>query len=179
MSLKLHRTLWPKLGQAPGLCALYRALPVLSRMERNGVRIDAETLRAQGRDLGARRCSRPRPMGSPGRPSTSIRPSRSRPSSTRSSSSRSGAHAYRATLDGRVGAPGASRRRLEERNVPWSVMQTLRNVRPKESTALRAGLPEVKHRGVVALPGLARGQATIICVRRTGNRGLSHGLSRF
>ncbi len=59
VSLKLHRHFWPKLVQAPGLCALYRDLevpliPVLSRMERNGVGIDAEMLRAQGRDLGAR-----------------------------------------------------------------------------------------------------------------------------
>jgi DNA polymerase-1 len=59
VTLRLHRQLWPRLEAEPGLAGLYREIelplvPVLSRMERNGVRIDAEQLAAQSRDMAER-----------------------------------------------------------------------------------------------------------------------------
>jgi DNA polymerase-1 len=57
--LRLHQTFWPRLSAEAGLKGLYETLeiplvPVLSRMERNGVRIDAAMLRKQSRDLARR-----------------------------------------------------------------------------------------------------------------------------
>jgi len=59
VTLRLHQTFWPRLKQMPGLAHLYRDIeiplvPVLSRMERQGVRIDRERLAAQSRDLTER-----------------------------------------------------------------------------------------------------------------------------
>ena len=59
VALCLHRELWPRLEAEAGLARLYRELeipliPVLSRMERRGVRLDVAQLAAQSRDLGAR-----------------------------------------------------------------------------------------------------------------------------
>ena len=53
VTLRLHQALWPKLASEPSLCKLFEEiemplLPVLSRMERNGVAIDAAMLRVQG-----------------------------------------------------------------------------------------------------------------------------------
>ena len=57
--LRLHQTFWPRLAEEAGLRRLYEEMevplvPVLSRMERNGVQIDAEMLREQSRALGGR-----------------------------------------------------------------------------------------------------------------------------
>ena len=54
--LKLHNTLWPRLRSDPRQSDLYRhievpLIPVLSRIERNGVRIDAGLLETQSREL--------------------------------------------------------------------------------------------------------------------------------
>ena len=54
--LRLHQTLWPKLKTEGSLAKLLqdlevRLIPVLSRMERNGVRIDSRMLRKQSREL--------------------------------------------------------------------------------------------------------------------------------
>ncbi|WP_455383788.1 DNA polymerase I [Acidihalobacter prosperus] len=59
MTLRLHRLFWPRLEAEAGLRAVYEEieiplLRVLSRMERNGVRIDAERLRTQSAALAAR-----------------------------------------------------------------------------------------------------------------------------
>ena len=59
VTLRLHQTLWPRLEAEAGLAGLYRdievpLIPVLSRMERIGVRIDAVRLAAQSRDLAER-----------------------------------------------------------------------------------------------------------------------------
>ncbi|QIT57029.1 DNA polymerase I [Aquisalimonas sp. 2447] len=56
VTLQLHRELWPRLAQIPSLATVYQdievpLLPVLSRMERQGVRIDRELLRTQSREL--------------------------------------------------------------------------------------------------------------------------------
>ncbi len=56
VTLRLHRTLWPRLEREPPLARLLTELeiplvPVLSRMERNGVRIDVEKLRRQSGEL--------------------------------------------------------------------------------------------------------------------------------
>ncbi len=56
ITLRLHRTLWPRLGEHPRLQALFEEIemplvPVLSRMERTGVLVDADMLRAQSREL--------------------------------------------------------------------------------------------------------------------------------
>ncbi len=58
VTLRLHRALWPKIEAAPQLRALYEEVeqplvPVLMRMERRGVLIDREQLRAQSRELSA------------------------------------------------------------------------------------------------------------------------------
>jgi len=57
--LRLHAELWPRLEAEDGLRELYQGIelplvPVLSRMERNGVRIDPQMLAAQGEELAAR-----------------------------------------------------------------------------------------------------------------------------
>ncbi|HUI60494.1 MAG TPA: DNA polymerase I, partial [Steroidobacteraceae bacterium] len=58
VTLCLHRTLWPKLGELPQLKRLYEELeqplvPVLLRMEHTGVLLDRERLRAQSRQISA------------------------------------------------------------------------------------------------------------------------------
>ncbi|RMD79623.1 MAG: DNA polymerase I [Gammaproteobacteria bacterium] len=59
LALRLHRRLWPRLEALPRLRAVYEELevplvPVLSRMERAGVLVDARRLEEQGRELAAR-----------------------------------------------------------------------------------------------------------------------------
>jgi DNA polymerase-1 len=59
ITLRLHQTLWPKLGEQPALRQLYESIeiplvPVLARMEYLGVLIDADKLRAQSGELVAR-----------------------------------------------------------------------------------------------------------------------------
>ncbi len=59
VTLRLHRALWPKLEQEATLAGLFRdvempLVPVLSRIERTGVCIDAAMLAAQGNALAKR-----------------------------------------------------------------------------------------------------------------------------
>jgi DNA polymerase-1 len=59
VTLRLHQTLWPRLQQEARLASLLQDLemplvPVLSRIERTGVRIDCEMLAAQSQTLGER-----------------------------------------------------------------------------------------------------------------------------
>ncbi|MGH8601491.1 MAG: DNA polymerase I [Gammaproteobacteria bacterium] len=59
VSLQLHGALWPRLESAPRLKSLYEEIeiplvPVLSRMERNGVLVDEAMLRMQSGELGKR-----------------------------------------------------------------------------------------------------------------------------
>jgi DNA polymerase-1 len=59
VTLRLHQALWPKIEAIPSLQQVYRDIelplvPVLSRIERTGVRIDAEELKAQSHDLARR-----------------------------------------------------------------------------------------------------------------------------
>jgi len=59
ITLRLHQALWPRLQQIPTLVGLFETiemplLPVLSRIERNGVRIDVDMLRKQGQELATR-----------------------------------------------------------------------------------------------------------------------------
>jgi DNA polymerase-1 len=59
VTLQLHRALWPRLEAQPELARLFRDIemplvPVLSRIERTGVRIDAAMLARQGGDLAKR-----------------------------------------------------------------------------------------------------------------------------
>ena len=59
MALCLHRHFWPKLEAKPRLKTLYETIeiplvPVLLRMERNGVRVDADQLKAQSELLAGR-----------------------------------------------------------------------------------------------------------------------------
>ena len=56
ITLRLHQALWPRLGDHPRLKTLFEEIemplvPVLSRMERTGVLVDADMLRAQSREL--------------------------------------------------------------------------------------------------------------------------------
>ncbi len=56
ITLRLHQTLWPKLEELKGLRKVYEDIemplvPVLSRMERLGVRIDADLLQVQSAEL--------------------------------------------------------------------------------------------------------------------------------
>ena len=56
ITLRLHRTLWPKLAAQPGLRELYTRiempmLNVIARMERNGVLVDKEMLNRQSEEL--------------------------------------------------------------------------------------------------------------------------------
>ena len=59
VTLRLHQSFAPRLEQLPGLARLYQEIeiplvPVLSRLERQGVRIDRERLADQSRDLTER-----------------------------------------------------------------------------------------------------------------------------
>ena len=59
ITLRLHRVLSPKLAAEPGLETVYRDIemplvPVLARIEANGVRVDADELRRQSADLSKR-----------------------------------------------------------------------------------------------------------------------------
>ncbi|MDA8363090.1 MAG: DNA polymerase I [Gammaproteobacteria bacterium] len=59
ITLRLHQNLWPRLEQLPSLAKLFRDIemplvPVLSRIERHGVRIDTEMLRRQSGELAQR-----------------------------------------------------------------------------------------------------------------------------
>ncbi|MFB1488006.1 MULTISPECIES: DNA polymerase I [unclassified Thiocapsa] len=56
VTLRLHRVLWPRLEAIPSMAALYREIevpliPILSRMERHGVRIDPDLLAVQSGEL--------------------------------------------------------------------------------------------------------------------------------
>ncbi len=59
VTLCLHQALWPKLQQEPLLQHVYEAIeipliPVLSRVERNGVLVDARKLEEQSREISAK-----------------------------------------------------------------------------------------------------------------------------
>ncbi len=59
VTLRLHECLWPRLAREPRLRQLYEEIeipliPVLERMERIGVRIDADSLRQQSSELAKR-----------------------------------------------------------------------------------------------------------------------------
>ncbi len=59
VTLRLHRHFWPQLTAAPALQRVYEEIevpliPVLARIERNGVRIDANLLREQSREIERR-----------------------------------------------------------------------------------------------------------------------------
>ena len=59
VTLRLHRELWPRLEAVPALAQLYTGteqplVPVLQRMERRGVLIDRDMLKAQSAELGQR-----------------------------------------------------------------------------------------------------------------------------
>jgi DNA polymerase-1 len=59
VTLRLHRTLWPRLCEQPALRVLFEEIemplvPVLSRMERTGVLVDREMLRRHGAELARR-----------------------------------------------------------------------------------------------------------------------------
>ncbi|MGK0673798.1 MAG: DNA polymerase I [Halothiobacillaceae bacterium] len=59
IALRLHQVLWPRLAAEPGLKRVYEQieiplLPVLMRIERNGVRIDAALLRQVSHELATR-----------------------------------------------------------------------------------------------------------------------------
>lgn len=59
ITLRLHHALWPRLQSLPGLRRVYEDIelplvPVLARMERHGVLIDADQLRRQSQTLAAR-----------------------------------------------------------------------------------------------------------------------------
>jgi DNA polymerase-1 len=59
VTLQLHEALWPQIAALPRLAALYETIeqplvPVLFRMERTGVLVDAELLRVQSGELTTR-----------------------------------------------------------------------------------------------------------------------------
>ena len=59
VTLRLHEVLWPRLQAEPTLDKLYREIevplvPVLSRIERRGVRVDAKLLQRQSKELAER-----------------------------------------------------------------------------------------------------------------------------
>jgi DNA polymerase-1 len=59
ITLRLHLALWPRLESAPALRSVYENIeiplvPVLAAMERRGVLIDGDVLRAQSQQLGKR-----------------------------------------------------------------------------------------------------------------------------
>ncbi|MCG8381224.1 MAG: DNA polymerase I [Gammaproteobacteria bacterium] len=56
ITFRLHQALWPKLQQTPSLAKLYSEIdlplvPVLSRIERNGVTIDTQKLHTQSKEI--------------------------------------------------------------------------------------------------------------------------------
>lgn len=59
VTLRLHRTLWPKLEAIPSLAKVFKEIemplmPVLSRMERRGVKLDVAMLNKQSKQLAKR-----------------------------------------------------------------------------------------------------------------------------
>ena len=59
ITLRLHQHMWPRLNETPALVKLYHEIelplvPVLARIERNGVKIDAAMLRKQSTELAKR-----------------------------------------------------------------------------------------------------------------------------
>ena len=59
ITLRLHHALWPQLSATPSLQALYEEIemplvPILSDIERNGVKIDPDKLFAQSHEIAAR-----------------------------------------------------------------------------------------------------------------------------
>ena len=59
ITLRLHQELWPRIEAIPALIDVYRDIelplvPVLSRMECGGVRVDADELKTQSRELARR-----------------------------------------------------------------------------------------------------------------------------
>ncbi|MFP4610446.1 MAG: DNA polymerase I [Thiohalophilus sp.] len=59
ITLRLHRTLWPRLEAIPSLAKVFREIemplmPVLSRMERRGVKLDVAMLNKQSKQLAKR-----------------------------------------------------------------------------------------------------------------------------
>lgn len=59
VTLRLHQVLWPQLQAQPSLQSVYTEIevplvPVLSRIERNGAKVDASLLARQSEQLGAR-----------------------------------------------------------------------------------------------------------------------------
>ncbi|TDY03678.1 DNA polymerase I [Thiohalophilus thiocyanatoxydans] len=59
VTLRLHRTLWPKLEAIPALAKVFKEIemplmPVLSRMERRGVKLDVAMLNKQSKQLSKR-----------------------------------------------------------------------------------------------------------------------------
>jgi DNA polymerase I len=59
VTLRLHHVLWPRLESIPGMAKLYQdievpLIPILSRMERHGVRIDPDLLAVQSGELAKR-----------------------------------------------------------------------------------------------------------------------------
>jgi len=59
ITLRLHQHMWPRLNEIPALVKLYREIelplvPVLARIERHGVKIDAVMLRKQSTELAKR-----------------------------------------------------------------------------------------------------------------------------
>lgn len=59
ITFRLHQHLWPRLNETPTLVKLFNEIemplvPVLARMERNGVRIDVTMLRTQSSELAKR-----------------------------------------------------------------------------------------------------------------------------
>jgi DNA polymerase-1 len=59
ITLRLHQHMWPRLNETPALVKLYQEIelplvPVLARIERNGVKIDAAMLRKQSTELAKR-----------------------------------------------------------------------------------------------------------------------------
>lgn len=59
VTLQLHHTLWPKIAEEQGLKTVFRDIemplvPVLARIERNGVLIDPDLLKKQGKELEKR-----------------------------------------------------------------------------------------------------------------------------
>jgi len=59
ITLRLHEHMWPRLNETPALVKLYQEIelplvPVLARIERNGVKIDAAMLRKQSTELAKR-----------------------------------------------------------------------------------------------------------------------------
>ena len=59
ITLRLHQNMWPRLNETPALVKLYQEIelplvPVLARIERHGVKIDAAMLRKQSTELAKR-----------------------------------------------------------------------------------------------------------------------------